>query len=285
MTANEVKQYLREQQLEEIISSAVNDAVSKRSQTPLQDIAKYLSTMSDETKLGATPAVTDSVKPITTPIPELMYFDGPGRANLARLALVAGGVEFVDTRIPFPDFADLKADTESVPAQLFGSLPCLKHGDYLVGQSVAIACYAAELGLWSDGRLGSSATAVCNKSTEVMVAVTNEDLRSEMYKCLFGNDASKTEAKASLPEKAGKFLAALERMLERKDTDGPFFFSGPESGPSLADLAVYDNVHSPFPGLLALGVDLSAYPKVTACAAAVSEDPKIKSFAASGFKL
>lgn len=215
---------------------------------------------------------------------ELLYFDGPGRANLARLALVAGGVDFVDTRIAWKDFGGIKADADSVPAQLFGQLPCLKHGDYLVGQSIAIACYAAELGLWSDGRLGVGAEALRNKGTEFMAAVTNEELRGVMYKCLFGDDASKAEAKGALPVKAGKFLAALERMLERKTADGPFFFSAPESGPSLADLAVFDVVHSPFPGLLALGIDLGAYPKLVACAAAAGEHPKVKAFVARGFK-
>ena len=78
-------------------------------------------------------------------------------------------------------------------------------------------------------------------------------------------------------------FGGLERLLEAKTTAGPFFFS--QCGPSLADLAVFDNVESPFPGLKKLGQDLSAYPKILALAKAVGEDAQISAFAANGFKL
>jgi hypothetical protein len=206
--------------------------------------------------------------------PELMYFDGPGRANLTRLAFVAGGIEFTDTRIS--NWPEVKADPASVPAKLFGSMPCIKDGELLLAQSVVTACYAAELGIWKgmDGK---------QKAVDMMVATTNEDLRAVMYKCLFGDDAAKAKGKEDLPEAAAKFLVPLEKMLERKTTGGAFFVS--TSGPSLADLAVFDNVYSPFPGLKALGVDLAAYPKLVACADAVAADSKVKAFADKGFKL
>ena len=54
---------------------------------------------------------------------------------------------------------------------------------------------------------------------------------------------------------------------------------------ALADLAVYNNLYSPFPGLKALGVDVSGFPKFVACANAVEEaDKKIKSVQEQGIQ-
>ena len=214
--------------------------------------------------------------------PELMYFNGPGRGNLTRLCFVAGGVEFKDTRLNFggEEWKNIKSDPKSPQAQLFGHMPCIKSGDLLIGQSVACACYAADLGVWS--RHGSGVQAANGRAIDIMVANTNEDLRSIMYKCLFGNDESKAAGKEALPGKAAKLLASLERILERKICDGPFFVS--TDGPTLADLAVFDNVISPFPGLKMLGVDLTPYPKLMACVNAVGEDEKVKKFVENGFK-
>lgn len=207
-------------------------------------------------------------------IPELIYFDGPGRANLTRLILAAGGVQFKDTRHSFSTWPEVKGDPTSAPAQLFGSMPVIKHGDFLLAQSTATATYAAELGIWQQGVLGDGADARRNRATEAMMLATNEDLRATMYKCLFGDDASKAAGKAALPAAAGKILAGVERALGRKTAPGPFFFS--QGGPSAADLAVFDNVTSPFPGLRALGVDLGAYPRINALVDAVGKSERIK---------
>ncbi|EJK69656.1 hypothetical protein THAOC_09062 [Thalassiosira oceanica] len=106
-------------------------------------------------------------------VPELSYFDGPGRANLTRLAFVLGGTEFVDNRFTFANWPEVKGDPSSVPAQLFGSMPVIKHDNLLIGQSAATATYAADIG----GLLGTSAAdrAVC-----AMMVATNEDLRVTM---------------------------------------------------------------------------------------------------------
>jgi len=212
-------------------------------------------------------------------MPELIYFNGPGRANLARLALTLGGVEFKDTRYEFSEWPAIKSDKTSVPAQLFGQMPVIDHDGYIVGQSLACAVYAAELGIWrEEGFLGKDiAEQSKNRATEMMVILTNEDLKAVMYKCLFGTDESKKAGLEDLPTAVPPMLAALERALERKSTDGPFFFS--TAGPSLADLAVFDNVTSPFPGLRALGIDITTdYPKLQALVEAVGETPSIKAF-------
>merc|ERR1712136_609571 len=88
--------------------------------------------------------------------PELIYFDLAGRGELTRLAFIAGGVDFTDTRHSFDAWPALKGDPESVPAKMFGSMPCIKHGDVMLAQSKATAVYAASLGIWKEGRLGDT---------------------------------------------------------------------------------------------------------------------------------
>ena len=210
----------------------------------------------------------------TAGVPELSYFDGPGRANLTRLAFVTGGTKFVDNRVT--NWPEVKGNPSSVPAQLFGSMPVMKHDNLLIAQSAATAAYAADLG----GLMGASAAdrAICT-----MMIATNEDLRVVMYKCLFGSDESKAAGLEALPNAASKFLAGIERALSRKDSEGPYFLGG--DSPSMADLAVFDNVCSPFPGLRALGFDLQAFPSVIACADAVGATEKVKTFVDGGWKL
>ena len=55
-----------------------------------------------------------------------------------------------------------------------------------------------------------------------------------------------------------------------RNTPNPRF-----AGPTLADLAIFDNVMSPFPGLLALGVDMSPYPKMMKVVDAIKPLPFI----------
>jgi len=159
-------------------------------------------------------------------------------------------------------------------------MPCIKHGERLIGQSQACATFAASLGLWTSGILGGPADYTANLATEVMMVATNEDLRVLMYKALFGPDDAKAAALADMPKSVAPKLESIERALARKTTPGPFFFS--QLGPSLADLALYDNVESPFPGLKKLGVDLSAYPLILKCVAAVGEAPLVKSHTTGG---
>merc|ERR1712064_154284 len=191
--------------------------------------------------------------------PELIYFD------------------LADTRHSFDAWPALKGDPESVPAKMFGSMPCIKHGDVMLAQSKATAVYAASLGIWKEGRLGETMEeSSANKATELMVLGAYADVGAAMLKCLFGDDESKAKGKAALPAAADGVLAGLERMLERKSCDGAYFFS--TKGPTLSDLAVYDMVTSPFPGLQALEYDYKKFQKLSAIVDAVAEDPKIKAY-------
>mmetsp|Transcript_6811 Transcript_6811/g.10967 ORF Transcript_6811/g.10967 Transcript_6811/m.10967 type:complete len:444 (+) Transcript_6811:54-1385(+) len=192
---------------------------------------------------------------------ELVYFSGPGRAELTRLALHAGGVPFKDTRVPMgPEWQSLKADPNSAPAQCFGSMPVIVHGKHMVAQSTATAQYAADLGI---NKLKPPTAQ--QRALDTMVLGAHADLQAAMYKCLFGTDESKAKGREELEGKVYPLLAGLERMYKG---GGPFLYASESEGPTLGDLAVLNAVSSPFPGLVALQVDLSAYPKLNACVAA-----------------
>ena len=145
----------------------------------------------------------------------------------------------------------MKADPASIASQRFGSVPLLQDGDFLLAQSVACASYAASLGV-------SSECTPKQRAVDSQYMGVHVDVQAAMYKCLFGDDASKAAGVEALPASAAKFLAPVEAMLP---ADG--FING-LGGPTLADLALFDIVTSPFPGLRAQGVEISdaTYPKV-----------------------
>merc|ERR1719203_414021 len=204
---------------------------------------------------------------------ELQYFDGPGRAELVRLALHAGGVEFKDTRLEGKDFGPMKGNLETPCGSRFGSLPVLINKDgYVLAQSVALSIYASELALGS-GDLTAEQRAVDN-----MLVCTHADVQQAMYKGMFGSDESKAAGMEALPAAAKKFLAGVSRIYK----ESGFVHGGDK--PSLGDLAVFDFVTSKFPGLLALKQDISAFPKIEAVVAKVKACPALKEYlAARGF--
>ena len=53
---------------------------------------------------------------------------------------------------------------------MFGSMPCIKHGDVMLAKSKSTAVYAASLGIWKEGRLGETMEeSSAHKATELMV--------------------------------------------------------------------------------------------------------------------
>lgn len=79
--------------------------------------------------------------PSPKPTMKLLYFDLRGRAEMTRLALHAGGVEFEDARFARGEWPDIKPTTPR------GSVPVLTLDDgTTVTESVAILRYAGKLG-------------------------------------------------------------------------------------------------------------------------------------------
>ncbi|EFA83984.1 hypothetical protein PPL_03057 [Heterostelium album PN500] len=81
-------------------------------------------------------------------LPTLYYFDAKGRAEYARLLLAFAGVDYTDSRFPYPGIpAEVAAKTT------FGQVPHYTDGDIELSQSLAIELYLAR----KHGLLGSNA--------------------------------------------------------------------------------------------------------------------------------
>ncbi|GEM_PF-2051474 len=83
---------------------------------------------------------------MTSTRPILQYFDdGKGRAELPRLIFIYGNVLFEDRTMSLQEYIQTR-DSAELP---FDQLPTLEVGDTIIGQSCAIARYAAkEAGLY-----------------------------------------------------------------------------------------------------------------------------------------
>lgn len=193
------------------------------------------------------------------------YFDGPGRGEIVRLALAAGGVDFKDNRIKQSEWPEIKADPNSLPNKCFSSLPILSQGVVNIAQSQACATWAADMSLHKK-------FTPLQRAKVGMFLGAHADVQSNIYKCLFGTDESKAAGKANLPAALKPLLDGLEKNLPASG-----FLVGKLS---LGDLAVFDLVTNPFPGLRAMGIDLAPYPKITALVDAVGKDANVKAYTA-----
>lgn len=82
---------------------------------------------------------------MSAPHLKVTYFDDAGRAELTRLVLTFGNVEFIDERIDDADFPALK------PSLPLGQLPILDVNDTTYSQSMAMARYTAKIsGLYQE---------------------------------------------------------------------------------------------------------------------------------------
>jgi prostaglandin-H2 D-isomerase / glutathione transferase len=77
--------------------------------------------------------------PNTTPY-ELLYFDGPGRAEGIRVLLHAAGIPFVDKRVTYSEWIALSIK-DTTPLH---QVPTLKIGDTTYIQSLALMRFAAK---------------------------------------------------------------------------------------------------------------------------------------------
>lgn len=177
---------------------------------------------------------------------KLTYFDGTGRAELARLLFTIGNVEFVDERVERADFPALK------PTLPLGQLPVLQVNGNTYSQGMAIARYAAKVsGLYPQDPVDALRAE--------MVSETVLDLMNAFVAVMFAemDDASRAEkSKVFVGETAPKFLKALEDMVQ-----GEVFFLGDKDAMCYADVHVFDCVRN---GLKEFFPSLStaAFPKL-----------------------
>lgn len=236
--------------------------------TPVEDpVPDVNDAAADDDDTAAAPpqpacaASTDALK--------LTYFDGNGRGEAIRLILKAGGVDFTDERLSFPEWGEVKADPDSVPNSLFGQLPIITHGDFKLGQSRAVQTYAAYLALPSTCATPKAA------AIDAMFQNAHADVQGMLYKCCFGTDESKAAATAKIDETVAPTMQAIERNLP----DSGFIKGG--DIPSAADIVLFDLGTSSFPPLEKMGVDVSKYPKFNKLVAAVGAFPAIAEYVAS----
>merc|ERR1712137_1268061 len=143
------------------------------------------------------------------------------------------GVEFKDTRVEQSDWPPLKGDSNSIPAQMFGSMPVIAFGKYQLAQSIATAQFAFDLAVTKTGGSRSAQ----QRALDMMMLGAHADLQSAMYACLFGSDEAKATGKEALAGKVTPILQGIERQYKG---DGPFLYNTLEGGPTLGDLAVFN---------------------------------------------
>lgn len=172
--------------------------------------------------------------------PILRYFnDGKGRAELPRLIFIYGNVQFEDRTISFQEYTQ-ERDSEKLP---FDQLPTLEVGDTVIGQSCAIARYAAK-----DAGLYPLDSVQAARSD--MVVDAWRDLLDLLYGCYVdrlvqnGRLIMKMRDVSVRVERLGKYFTVTAPMhfkrfelLIESNQGSPFVV-----GPSLtwADLAVFD---------------------------------------------
>ncbi|GAB9468303.1 Glutathione s-transferase [Globisporangium polare] len=158
---------------------------------------------------------------------KLTYFDGTGRAELARLLFAFGGIAFEDERIQHAEMPALK------PSLPLGQLPVLQvDGSTVYSQSFAIARYAAALS-------GLNPKDPVDAMRVDMVSETIRDLVTVFISTFTEQEADKKAAitKKFLEETVPAAFNVLEGVVR-----GQFFLGDGQA--SLADVHLFDLVHN-----------------------------------------
>eukprot|EP00118_Oscarella_pearsei_P028740 m.2812 g.2812 ORF g.2812 m.2812 type:complete len:208 (+) comp8916_c0_seq1:133-756(+) len=136
------------------------------------------------------------------PTYKLTYFTGRGRAEIIRLILAQGGVEYEDERIPGDKWPELKPKTPT------GCLPFMTVDGAMISESQALAAFVAEVaGLHGDTPL--------NKARAHMVAEATNVVFNKMVENHFIKDETKKaeEGKKLKEETMPGFMGRMEKIL------------------------------------------------------------------------
>ncbi|KAI6655984.1 Glutathione S-transferase 1-like [Oopsacas minuta] len=191
--------------------------------------------------------------------PKLYYFDGPGKAEVTRLILVAAGKEFEDIR--FSSFEEwttkYKADSP------LGLAPYYEEGGVKIGGSLCIARLVAE----ANGLGGSNCieNALLSSYADLI-----SDMISKLYPFKFGPEDKKEEAKKECLKNMPAKFAQLEKSI--KD-DGTFL-----GKPSWPDFLLSQLCQETIQ--YQLGDTFKDCPKIGKVTARVDSNPKIQEFRA-----
>lgn len=148
---------------------------------------------------------------------KLIYFNGRGRAELARLVFAAAGEKYEDFRIESADWPTKKASLK-LP---FGQIPVLEVDGVTLCQSIPIARFVAR-------KFNLAGKTELEQARADMIIACFEDILEAMVDFHFHEPDAARQAekkKKFLEERLPKFLGYLEDILkENKGGDG--FFVG-----------------------------------------------------------
>ncbi|KAG7394834.1 hypothetical protein PHYBOEH_004626 [Phytophthora boehmeriae] len=192
---------------------------------------------------------------------KLSYFDGKGRAELARMLFNYGGVAFEDCRIARPDFAAMK------PTLPFKQVPLLEVDGTVYAQSLAIYFYAAKLsGLFPNDPVEALKV---DMFSQALIEVENPFIEF-MFKT--SDEAKKAELKkVFLEETVPKIFTTLDKLVGGK------FVLGDKI--SYVDLQLFDIVDNKIKWA-SPDFALDAYPALAAVVGNVKADPKVAAYLA-----
>ncbi|KAI8521856.1 hypothetical protein Bbelb_016100 [Branchiostoma belcheri] len=155
---------------------------------------------------------------------KLTYFDGRGRAELCRLLLAAGGIEYEDNRLPQEEWPGFQPKTP------FGQLPIMEVDGTMLCQSNSVARFLArETGLAGKTSLDQAKVDMIMEGAVPLFQKAGDIMMGE------GDEAKKAEKKKDFEENfAPKFFADMEKLAGEKG----YFVSDLLTA---ADIAFYAN--------------------------------------------
>ena len=194
---------------------------------------------------------------------KIIYFNGRGRAEIARWIFKVAGVDFEDVRYEQEEWKSVKEKLNTP----FGQLPVLSIDGQLYGQSAAIGRYLAE-------KFGLAGKTDLDKLRADMIVHCMEDVAQALFKAAFEADAAKKETliKKLKDEDLNNYFTNLEKLL-KQNKGGDSYFVGDSL--TWADLTFAHFVEFVTIVGLELSTFLNAYPKQKAVYEKVTKHPKI----------
>jgi len=202
---------------------------------------------------------------------ELIYFNGPGRAEPVRVALFLGGIPFEDTRIDFQRFAQLRTDGK-LP---LGSVPLLTVDGLVMTQTASMLRYVACLGggaLYPKDPLQAFVV-------DSAIDTINDTISHALTPSMFERDLDKKLAmrKALVEGPMARALTYIEGLAAR--SAGPFLVG---EQLTIGDLVIANQILQIRGGRLdgITSETLAPYPRLGEIASAYDADPRIAAYRA-----
>lgn len=192
---------------------------------------------------------------------KLTYFNGRGRAEVARMMFAIAGAEYEDNRISFDDWPKLKPDTP------FGQMPLLEVGGKMICQSNTINRYVAR-------QFGFAGKTPWEEAEADMMVDCVDDVANSLFAIARSPDDAQTKEKRFsefMTEEMPALLASFEKILSENHGGGGYFVGDSMTWADINFTVIMDWLE------VRLGVqtDWSGVPKLNALKARVLQHPKI----------